>query len=385
MIRLLYFMPVYKPAWVFGGPILSVSRLCEGMVESGNSVRVITTRSGLEDRENWDHPTLVDGVEVYYYKDESLLGAIWSNELISDLERQVRWADIIHLSSIWQPLGTRVQKEALKQKKPVIQTARGALGLYSWKMGWWKKIPYFLLVERRFLQKATAIQCTSVKECGEIQSFGLKPKIIVIPNPFGDKSFSTLEHERVKWRERYDVGDCEFVFLVVGRLHHKKGLEILPDALASIERTDWKIFFVGNEQDDSMNMLKSRFREYRLEDRVVWINSIPSGELVGPYNGADALLLPSRHENFGNVVVEALACGCGVVMSDQVGAAGVLEGCPGVHVVERDSKLWAERLHEVMNAKRPGKSSEDWIVKRLDTKIVVQKMIKEYRRIIDNA
>ena len=46
-MQILHFLPVYVPAWQFGGPILSVSRLCEGLVSQGAQVRVITTNAGL--------------------------------------------------------------------------------------------------------------------------------------------------------------------------------------------------------------------------------------------------------------------------------------------------------------------------------------------------
>ncbi|MEB3333644.1 MAG: hypothetical protein VKP70_01520, partial [Cyanobacteriota bacterium] len=48
-MRLLHFLPVYAPAWQFGGPVLSVSRLCEGLARLGVEVEVITTNAGLPD------------------------------------------------------------------------------------------------------------------------------------------------------------------------------------------------------------------------------------------------------------------------------------------------------------------------------------------------
>ena len=46
-MRVLHFLPVYAPAWQFGGPVLSVSRLCEGLAAEGVAVRVLTTDAGL--------------------------------------------------------------------------------------------------------------------------------------------------------------------------------------------------------------------------------------------------------------------------------------------------------------------------------------------------
>ena len=40
-MRLLHFLPVYAPAWQFGGPVLSVSRLCEGLAAAGAEVEVM--------------------------------------------------------------------------------------------------------------------------------------------------------------------------------------------------------------------------------------------------------------------------------------------------------------------------------------------------------
>ena len=67
-MRVLHFLPVYAPAWQFGGPVLSVSRLCEGLVQLGIELRVITTNAGLPDfpAEQLGRPQLVNGVNVTY-------------------------------------------------------------------------------------------------------------------------------------------------------------------------------------------------------------------------------------------------------------------------------------------------------------------------------
>ena len=142
-MRVLHFLPVYIPAWQFGGPVLSVSRLCEGLVQQGVEVRVITTNAGLPDfpGDQLGIPQNVNGVQVIYYAVDKQGGIIRSRTLLEALPEHMHWADLLHLSSIWQPLGIPVQQAAHAAGVPAIQTLRGALGPYSWRRGWWKKFP----------------------------------------------------------------------------------------------------------------------------------------------------------------------------------------------------------------------------------------------------
>ena len=86
-MRVLHFLPAYLPAWQYGGPILSVSRLCEGLVQEGVDVRVITTNAGLPDfpSDQLCVPQQVNGVEVTYYPVDHPWGTIRSKALVEAL------------------------------------------------------------------------------------------------------------------------------------------------------------------------------------------------------------------------------------------------------------------------------------------------------------
>jgi len=322
-MRVLHFLPAYVPAWQYGGPILSVSRLCEGLVEQGVELRVITTTAGLSNFpvSRLGVPQIVNGVEVFYYPVDNKHGIIHSRDLVDSLSFHMSWADLLHLSSIWQPLGLPVQKSAHIYDVPVFQTLRGALGPYSWRRSWWKKVPYFLLKERPLLQQATALHCTTSQEALEISWLGLKPRIHLLPNPLDLSSLQFSPTCGYAWRQRMGIPTDEPLFLVAGRLHHKKGLDLLPKILRAIAHRNWQIAFVGKDEDGTGRMLKRLFSQSGLAKRCHWFEHLPADQLAAPYNASDFLLLPSLHENFGNVVVEALAFCCGVLISDRVGVA----------------------------------------------------------------
>ena len=383
-MRVLHFIPVYAPAWHFGGPVLSVSRVCEGLVQKGVDVRVITTNAGLPNipASQLGIPQNVNGVEVIYYPVDKQHGPIKSRLLIDSLPDHMAWADLLHMSSIWQPLGLPVQQAAHCAEVPVIQTLRGALGPYSWRRGWWKKLPYFLFLERPLLQRVAAIHCTTAQEAREIKWLRLKQHIEVLSNPIDLSKFYSDTSIRADWRRNNRIHDSEVLFIVAGRLHHKKGLDLLPKALQSIRKYPWQLVIIGDDADGSGIRLRRALKSCGLLERCHWLASVPSSELIGPLNAADWLLLPSRHENFGNIVIEALASGCGVAVSNSVGVREALASCPGIRNGIRTTDTWTNILKDLLDSQRPGTSSESWVKERFSQQAVVSQLLTLYDRII---
>ena len=362
-MRVLHFLPAYVPAWQYGGPILSVSRLCEGLVQQGVDVRVITTNAGLADFpiEQFGVPQEVNGVQVIYYPIDQIRGPIRSQALVDSLPNHMAWAELLHLSSIWQPLGLSVQKCAHAAGVPVVQTLRGALGPYSWTRSFFKKSLYFLFFEWPYLQRASFIHCTTQQEINEISWLRLKPPVSLLPNPLDLDQLHTDKNLGFKWRLKHDIPKSAPLFIVAGRLHHKKGIDLLPKVLKDLPNQSWHLVILGDDDDGTSHRLRKSFEQAGISSRCHWFPSVPAADLLEPLNAADWLLLPSRHENFGNIVVEALACGCGVVISDRVGVHEMLNSCPGVLVGPRTLKSFTTLVTKALLLDRPSTSSEVWV------------------------
>ena len=184
-----------------------------------------------------------------------------------------------------------------------------------------------------------------------------------MPNPLDLSLFRCDSDLGKQCRNYLGIPNDETLFLVAGRLHHKKGLDLLPDVLKSVSQQPWHILFVGKDDDGTGSILKRNLSHIGLSHRIHWLDSLPPDELVGPYNAADWLLLPSRHENFGNVVIEALSCGCGVLISDHVGVSEMISSCPGVTVLERSTSAWIVSILHAISSSRPGPLSQEWVSK----------------------
>ena len=387
-MRILHAMPVYAPAWQFGGPVLSVSRLCEALANQGVEVSVITTNAGLPElpSDQLGHPVLRGGVQVTYYAINPGRRTIRSSALEKALPKVMAQADLLHISGIWQPLGIPIQKAALSQHVPVLHSLRGALGPYSFQRGWWKKIPYYLLKEKPLLQQAAGLHVTSQQERTELRNLGLRAPRYVLPNPMDLGRLQANGRQRNQWRQHLNIGHEERLLLICGRQHHKKGLDLLPAVLSACERHPWRLLLVGSDEDGSGEALAKGLHQSGLGERMLRLPTLPADELSGIYNAADLLLLPSRHENFGNVVIEALACGCAVAISDRTGVGGdLLADAPQDYgiVLPRQVWRWAQWLDQWLVQPQPTKrAAAQWASERYGQEAVAHKAIELYREIL---
>lgn len=351
---ILHALPVWAPAWQYGGPVRSVGRLCGALADRGIKVEVITTTAGLPD---WPQaetgvPLESDGITVTYYPEDQPGGAIRSRALLAALPKHLARNRLLHLSALWQPLGPPMQRAAQRLGVPVVHSLRGALGPYSLSRGWWKKLPYFWLVERPCLKRAAALHITSGREQRECNNpllglGGLPPRWL-LPNPLELAAFGFDPQQRLAWRNAHQLKSNEPLLLVCGRHHHKKGLDLLTPVFSALTDLPWRFALVGPDEDGSAAALEQSLRRNGLGERILRFPLQQAAELPALFAAADLLLMPSRHENFGNVALEALACGCPVLLSNGVGAGEELERLlatqPWGAVLPRRSHLWSQWL-----------------------------------------
>jgi len=387
-MRVLHFMPVYAPAWHYGGPVLSVSRLAEGLASLGVETRVLTTNAGLPDlpAEQLGRPVDRNGVAVTYQPVDHQGGTIRSRALLKALPAALEGVDLLHISAIWQPLGIPLQRAALDRGIPVLASLRGALGPYSFRRGWWKKLPWYLLRERPLLQQSAGLHITSRQEERELRGRGLSIRRWLLPNPLELSRHRVDAALGLSTRRKLGLNTSSPLLLLCGRLHHKKGLDLLPAVLAACAQRPWQLLVVGSDADGSGPRLRRALNQRGLAERVFWLPTQPADELPGIYNAADLLLLPSRHENFGNVVVEALACGAAVLISDQTGVADDLTlEAPGAFgaVLPRTAALWSRWLGAWLQSPcRASQASAAWAADHYSQERVARQAKRIYAEIL---
>jgi glycosyltransferase involved in cell wall biosynthesis len=107
------------------------------------------------------------------------------------------------------------------------------------------------------------------------------------------------------------------LLLFLGRMHEKKGCDLLLRAFAQ-SAPDLHLVMAGPVDHAYGEWLQRLAHERGIADRVTWTGMIQGDLKWGAFRAAEAFVLPSHQENFGISVVEALACGCPVLISDKV-------------------------------------------------------------------
>jgi len=357
-MNLLCISPGYWPAFQLGGPIVSVHALNKALVKRGINVTVYATIVGLEGRVPVNQEINIDGIKVIYFGFKKFFEFIgttgwqFSPEMTSALKRALKTFDLIHINAIWNYPSLAAAYLCKKYRKPYILTPRGTLYPYTIRKKIWKKWPYYTLIMDRYVKSASAIHYTTDDEKEQCHAtLGLKNQAIVIPNGIDLSEFENLPPKETLG-ERYPILKDKKVILFLGRINWKKGLDILVEAYAKLagERPDIHLLIAGNDEEGYGEKVKRWIRDHGMNYEDYGVRGNPdevvkdtlhragglgvkdikdvkvtfTGMLTGKDKlevlaGSDIFVLPSYSENFGMAVLEAMACGLPVIISNQVG------------------------------------------------------------------
>jgi len=235
--------------------------------------------------------------------------------------------DGIVVNGLWQYCGLAARRALSGTDTPYLVFTHGMLDPYfkhAFPLKHAKKWPYWLLAEYWNLRGAYRVLFTSEaeKQLAE-ESFWLHrwtPYVV----PYGAKG-PTGDPETMK---QIFFDQCPQVngrryLLFLGRIHRKKGCDLLVDAFAKLAADDPELHLVmaGPDQQQWSAELQQTALKAGIAARIHWPGMITGDAKWGAFYGAEAFILPSHQENFGIAVAEAMACGTPVLLSDKVNIA----------------------------------------------------------------
>lgn len=215
--------------------------------------------------------------------------------------------DVAHFHGLWQPEHARLARECAARKIPFIVSPHGMLEPWAWRHKWWKKWPYFHLIEKAHLLRATTVLATCEAEARRLRM--RLPGAVVESVPLGMTSDARPNYAAA--RAELGLVPEERVLLFLSRLHEKKGLDLLLHGLAEMR---WppqaRLVIVGGGEPGYVKQLHDLARRMapRLP-RIDWIAEIWGEARWKYFQGADLFCLPSHSENFGLAVLEACQVG----------------------------------------------------------------------------
>jgi glycosyltransferase involved in cell wall biosynthesis len=301
------------------GPSYSVGALAAALAARGARTELHTVR-GWRDSGAATGPV---GVPLTAHRQDfpraPLLGAMClSGELERALRISARTCDVLHGHGLWLAPNIYPSWAARRGRARVVISPRGMLGAEALAFSRLRKRAFWRVFQARALAEAACLHATSAAERDDIRATGLANPVAVIPNGV----------ELPPEVEGADPGGQRTV-LSLGRVHPKKGLDVLLRAWAAVEadHPDWRLRIIGPEELGHGEELKALSAS--LDLRRVSIEGPAYGPArLAAYCDADLFVLPTRSENFAMTVAEALAAGVPVISSKGAPWAGLeVEGC----------------------------------------------------------
>jgi glycosyltransferase involved in cell wall biosynthesis len=221
--------------------------------------------------------------------------------------------DLIHIHGIWSA-GSHASAVCARQRAiPYCIAPRGMLEPWALNIRRWKKRLALWLYQRRDLRGASLLHATSAAEAAQFARLGFRQACIVSPNGVNVPARMPPQATRHDGRRRV---------LFLSRIHPKKGLLELVAAWAEIKAGEnnapagaprWLLEIAGTDADDYQRVVRKEVAMRGLSQSVVFSGPLDDERKWESYRRADIFVLPTRSENFGIVVAEALYAGVPVI------------------------------------------------------------------------
>jgi glycosyltransferase involved in cell wall biosynthesis len=215
--------------------------------------------------------------------------------------------DIVHIHGLWQFKISIFFLLSLIFKLKIVVSAHGMLE--PWAIGRHRLLKNILLelFQRRFLRIANCLCVTSSMELNNIRMNRIDNLFAIIPN-----SVSLMNYRSKNWLLKSTKR--KIVFL--SRIHPKKGVEILIEALSMLDHSilqNLNVEIVGEATVSYLNKLEILVSKFSLQNVVKFTGPKYGNDKIDALCSADLFVLPSYSENFGNVIIESLACSVPVI------------------------------------------------------------------------
>jgi glycosyltransferase involved in cell wall biosynthesis len=226
----------------------------------------------------------------------------------TDLEAVVRGAEVVHVHGLWQAQTRRGARAARRAGVPYLIAAHGMAEPWALRHKALKKAIYTALVEGKNLRRAACLHALSRPEIGHLRALAPKAPVCFVPNGVNLAPFDDLPARAALEADHPELAG-KFVVLFFGRLHVKKGLDLLADALADAapDFPELHVVLAGTD-DGALAPFRARCEARGVHSRSTWVGHVSGERARQVWGAADAFVLPSYSEGFSMAVLEALAC-----------------------------------------------------------------------------
>ena len=304
----------------------------------------------------------------------------------SILDAAVAEADVVHLHGVWDPAVRVAAALCRKSGTPYMLTPHGMLSDWPMAQKPWRKRVYLATAGRALLAGAHTIHLTAEAERDQASRRVPREKTWVAPlvndlSTYLDAGFEPEACPHIPDRP----ADAPLA-LFLSRLHPKKGPDRAIAALPEIPRLHLAI--AGRDDPAYRAELSDLAEQLGVTNRVHWVGEIGESEKIQLYQSVDFFWLPTHQENFGQVLVEAMAVNCPVVVTKGTDIWAKLQD-GGAVIVEPDPTSMAAAINPLLDdqdgLRRRGLRGRPFVRGWLDPAACVEPYRERYRKMTPQA
>ncbi len=285
------------------GPSYSVVRLCESLIAEGQDVTLAT----LDLSPGSPRPIFVKAFSIGL--GPRRLGRSPAMKKWLDEKVMSNGVELIHSHGMWQMNAVYPGWYAKKGNVPLVVSPRGALSEWAMQNGSKAKSLFWSLLQRPSFENVACFHATAESEYEDIRRLGFHQPVAIIPNGIDTPTIVAAPEGTSR------------TLLFLGRLHPKKGLDILLPAWEAVETAfpEWRLVIVGSDNghygvSGYLDELCRQAQQLDLK-RIEFLGELRGTEKMKAYQQADMFVLPTYSENFGLTVAEALAAGTPAIVT----------------------------------------------------------------------
>jgi glycosyltransferase involved in cell wall biosynthesis len=332
-VRVLHVVPGISPK--YGGPT-NIPGLLRALIRHGVDTLLMTTDNDPDGRLDvpLNRPVMRDGILQEFHHVWPVASRFgYAPTLVTSLERTIRHYDLVHVHWLYNFACAAAARAAVTANVPFVVQPRASLDPHMRKKNNLAKRLYLSTLGRPLLTRPAAVVFTAEEERA-LAAYGRRRPEWVVPNGLDLQAYARLPPPGT-FRAAFPGLDGPFL-LFLGRISRQKGLDLLLPAFQRLagSRPALRLVLAGPDHEGYQAEMRALAQRLGIADRVLFPGLISGDVKLGAFVDADLFVLPSYAENFGGVIIEALACGLPVVISDQVNIHRELSDAGAATVVQ---------------------------------------------------
>jgi glycosyltransferase involved in cell wall biosynthesis len=333
-----------------GGPIESIRQSSAALLRRGHEVEIVSLDAPGD-------PWVRDAPAPVHALGPGLGSYGYSPRFYRWIKEHRAEFDAVIVQGLWQYSSFGVWRALARSTTPYFVFPHGMLDPWfkrTYPLKHIKKLFYWPWAEYRVLRDAAAVLFTSEEERRLArESFGLYRCKEVVVN-YGTAAPANVENARGAFFNAFPNLRGQRFLLFLGRLHEKKGCDLLIEAFAKIRNSSEPIHLVMAGPCAQPDYLRHLQRLATASNGLISFPGMLTGDMKwGALSAAEAFVLPSHQENFGIAIAEALACGTPVMVSNKVNIWREINA-DGAGYVENDDLAGVATLLDRWLATPPG-------------------------------